>query len=339
MSGRPQRPRWSTVLVLVTLDLLALGLTIAIVPGVTASSGWTVLAAAAVLGVAGRRWSGRSPPPRSRGWAGWRRWPGGWSPRRSWSICTVSLTPGLESTGIGQSFLAACLYAALVSIGLWFVTAGDHTMVVRHLLRVNRRHRAAATPSDIPGRGHDPDRRAVGAAGATGRCARATCRRWAAGCAPAATPWPSGTRSCPRPRRRARPACCTAPATRCRRSAGTRRRRGRLVVTNHPRDARLVEARMTDGRGLLADGGVSVSNVFSGDAPTSLLTMSSVRSPGRPGASYVSDLPARPVRPHPLAGAHRRRDGQGDLSRPGGSGCGTSSRGCRGAPRTCCCAA
>ena len=48
------------------------------------------------------------------------------------------------------------------------------------------------------------------------------------------------------------------------------------MVTNHPRDSALVESRLTDGRGLLADGGVSVSNVFSGDAPTSLLTMSTV---------------------------------------------------------------
>jgi len=65
---------------------------------------------------------------------------------------------------------------------------------------------------------------------------------------------------------------------------------GRLVVTNRPRDSALVEARLSDGRGLLADGGVSVSNVFSGDAPTSLLTMSTAgvrRAAGRP-TRYVS---------------------------------------------------
>jgi hypothetical protein len=49
---------------------------------------------------------------------------------------------------------------------------------------------------------------------------------------------------------------------------------GRLVVTNHPKDSALVEERMSNGQGLLAQGGVSLSNVFSGDAPTSLLTMS-----------------------------------------------------------------
>src|SRR4051812_5717260 len=56
---------------------------------------------------------------------------------------------------------------------------------------------------------------------------------------------------------------------------------GRLLVANHPLDTTLIESRLTDGRGLLADGGVSISNVFSGDAPTSQLTMSSLRGQRR----------------------------------------------------------
>ncbi len=51
----------------------------------------------------------------------------------------------------------------------------------------------------------------------------------------------------------------------------------RIMVANHPRDAAAIEARMSDGRGLLADGGVSVSNLFSGDAPLRILTMSDPR--------------------------------------------------------------
>jgi len=54
--------------------------------------------------------------------------------------------------------------------------------------------------------------------------------------------------------------------------------RGRLVVANHPPDAALIESRVSDGQGLLADDGVSISNLFSGDAPTSLLTMSGLRN-------------------------------------------------------------
>jgi type I phosphodiesterase/nucleotide pyrophosphatase len=67
----------------------------------------------------------------------------------------------------------------------------------------------------------------------------------------------------------------------------------RLVVTNHPRDSALVESRVSDGHGLLADGGVSLANIFSGDAPTSLLTMSTVgsgsarRGPTRALSAYL----------------------------------------------------
>ncbi|BEP12058.1 phage holin family protein [Acidothermaceae bacterium B102] len=56
---------------------------------------------------------------------------------------------------------------------------------------------------------------------------------------------------------------------------------GRVLVANHPRDAAEVERRISTGHGLLADGGVSVSNLFSGDAPQRLLTMSDARLPPR----------------------------------------------------------
>jgi hypothetical protein len=62
----------------------------------------------------------------------------------------------------------------------------------------------------------------------------------------------------------------------------------RLVVTNRPRDAAEVERRLSTGAGLLAHGGVSVSNVFSGDAPTSLLTVSNASLPGRSARGYAA---------------------------------------------------
>ncbi len=51
---------------------------------------------------------------------------------------------------------------------------------------------------------------------------------------------------------------------------------GRVLVANRPADAAVIEARASTGRGLLADRGVSVSNLFSGDAPRSMMTMSQV---------------------------------------------------------------
>ncbi|WP_193605308.1 phage holin family protein [Nocardioides dongkuii] len=49
---------------------------------------------------------------------------------------------------------------------------------------------------------------------------------------------------------------------------------GRVLVANHPADARLIEERASNGRGLLCEDGVSISNLFSGDAENALLTMS-----------------------------------------------------------------
>lgn len=52
------------------------------------------------------------------------------------------------------------------------------------------------------------------------------------------------------------------------------RDRDKVIVTNRPADASLVESTLTTGSGLLADGGASIGNLFSGDAPESALTMS-----------------------------------------------------------------
>jgi uncharacterized membrane protein YvlD (DUF360 family) len=51
---------------------------------------------------------------------------------------------------------------------------------------------------------------------------------------------------------------------------------GRVVVANRPGDAALIESRASAGAGLLADDGMSVSNLFSGDAPRTSMTMSKV---------------------------------------------------------------
>src|SRR5918995_6767539 len=55
------------------------------------------------------------------------------------------------------------------------------------------------------------------------------------------------------------------------------------IVTNHPRDAAELERRHSDGRGLLHEDGASRANILSGDAPHSLLTMSTVLVRDRPG--------------------------------------------------------
>ncbi|WP_030440586.1 phage holin family protein [Actinoplanes subtropicus] len=63
---------------------------------------------------------------------------------------------------------------------------------------------------------------------------------------------------------------------------------GRLMVSNRPRDAALIERRFSDGRGLLCDGGVSIGNAFSGDAAVNLLTVSHAALPGRSARGWAA---------------------------------------------------
>ncbi|MBJ7473298.1 MAG: phage holin family protein, partial [Solirubrobacteraceae bacterium] len=66
--------------------------------------------------------------------------------------------------------------------------------------------------------------------------------------------------------------------------------RGQPIVTNKPKDAALLESRISDGKGLLHEQGASRANILSGDATHSLLTMSTVLDVRRDriGADYAS---------------------------------------------------
>jgi uncharacterized membrane protein YvlD (DUF360 family) len=69
---------------------------------------------------------------------------------------------------------------------------------------------------------------------------------------------------------------------------------GRPIVTNHPRDAQELERRHSDGHGLLYADGASRANILSGDAPHSMLTMSTVMvRRGKIGRDYSAYF-ARP---------------------------------------------
>ena len=72
---------------------------------------------------------------------------------------------------------------------------------------------------------------------------------------------------------------------------------GRVFVANKPGDAKVIEALHSNGRGLLADDGVSVSNLFTGDAPTAYATMSAVDRTGetRQARRTVTEYLSRPA--------------------------------------------
>ncbi len=77
--------------------------------------------------------------------------------------------------------------------------------------------------------------------------------------------------------------------------------RGRAIVTNHPRDAAELERRVSDGRGLLHADGASRANILSGDAPHSLLTMSTVLAVRRKGQRIGHDYYAYFADPYNVA--------------------------------------
>jgi uncharacterized membrane protein YvlD (DUF360 family) len=68
---------------------------------------------------------------------------------------------------------------------------------------------------------------------------------------------------------------------------------GRTIVSNHGKDAVELERRHSDGGGLLAAGGASRGNMFSGDAPHCSATMSAIRDRERSSAreyfAYFAD--------------------------------------------------
>ncbi|WP_229076544.1 alkaline phosphatase family protein [Actinoplanes sp. DH11] len=196
----------------------------------------------------------------------------------------------MHVAGFWPAFWASWLVAALVSVGLWAITAGQAGTVTEHLLRVNRRFRSTvprtATPGvvmiQIDGLSAPLARWALEAGNLP------TLGRWLRDGSHTLTEWHAQL-----------PA--TTPASQAGLLHGAsdqvpafrwyEKTTGRLVVTNRPKDSALVESRCSDGRGLLAGGGVSVSNVFSGDAGTSLLTMSTAGSRGPSGylSTYLLD--------------------------------------------------
>ncbi|WP_155372530.1 phage holin family protein [Catellatospora vulcania] len=282
-----------TAVPVLLLDWAALSIAIAVTPGLSASTGWDVLLAAVLLAVAAAVLRPLFAAFAARlGWAGV---VAGWLLTQALLVyLALSLAPHIQVDGFWPAFWASWIYSALVSAAMWVVTAGDNSAVLAHLLRTTKKTRRAAATTAVPG---------VVMIQIDGLSAPLA--RWAiqAGNLPTLTRWiRSGSHTLVEWHAQL-PA--TTPASQAGLLHGAsahvpafrwlEKETGRLVVTNHPKDAEYVERGFSDGRGLLADGGVSLSNVFSGDAPTSLLTMSTVarkssrRGPTREVSSYLVD--------------------------------------------------
>lgn len=206
----------------------------------------------------------------------------------------LTVAPGVGVSSFWAAFWASWITAALAALVGWVLDVQDEDAFLAHLVRQatrGRRHAGAPQRTDAPGL------LVVQLDGAPWPVIR-----WmlAAGNLPTLSRWVRTTH-------RAREWTVRVPSTTPVSQAGFLhgrtddlpafrwydREAGRLVVANHPPDAALIQQRLSDGTGLLADGGASISNLFSGDAPISLLTMSGMarRKEGLgPSASYAGFL-------------------------------------------------
>ncbi|HEX5861732.1 MAG TPA: phage holin family protein, partial [Nocardioides sp.] len=187
----------------------------------------------------------------------------------------LSAVPG-DDVRLWSSFLASWIVAAVATLFGWVATAGTDDAVTASLLRQARRRRPATLEDgDVPGvvfvQADGVPFPVLDWGVRTGTLP--TLARWVRSGSHSMAEW--------RPKLPA-----TTPASQMGILHGTiegipafrwvERSEGRVYVANKPADAAVIEARHSNGRGLLVDDGVSVSNLFTGDAPTAYATMSAV---------------------------------------------------------------
>lgn len=276
-----------------------LGVAIAVVDGVRVASPWDVLLAALVVGLGDALL--RAPLRRlARGGGAVVALLLGLAAQVAVVWAGLTFLPGVTS-GSWADVLAVLLVAALVmACGHWVVGARDNAYVVGDLLRRARRRaglprRVAPDGGEAGGDGVDDRPPGVLVVMLDGVARPTLDHALEAGLVPTMERWlGSGSHRLESWWARVP---CTTPASTLGLLHGTTdavpafrwwsRRLGRLVVTNRPADAAEVERSASDGRGLLADGGVAVSTMFSGDAPTSLLVMSRATEGLGPGQLFV----------------------------------------------------
>jgi uncharacterized membrane protein YvlD (DUF360 family) len=252
---------------------VALVITGALVPGLSAEGWWSYAAVAAAAGLVG---------------LGLRPLLVEVSARVGWIAVLLMLlvgqalimyvairtVPGIESSP-WTAFVATWVSAFVGTLISWATTAGTDDGLVTSLTR-----RAARRPHPVP----DPEVDGVLFVQLDG--VPFPVMQWAvqSGAVPHIRRWLAGGEYQLRSWTAKLP--CTTPASQLGILHGTidrvpafrwyDRELGRVLVANRPADARVIEARASNGQGLLCDDGVSISNLFSGDAPRSMMTMSHV---------------------------------------------------------------
>lgn len=205
----------------------------------------------------------------------------------------VAALPGGEIGSVLNGIVVTIAMAALTSIVYALLAIDEDDTWYRHVVRRQLRLRHQTVRSEIPGivfleidgLAHDVIRRALTDGSAPNlaawvRSGSHTLRVWE-------TDWSSQTGACQAGLLHGNND--DMPAFRW-----WEKERGAAIVTNHPRDAEEIERRHSDGSGLLHGDGASRANILSGDAPHSMLTMSTALRRRRPiGRDYAAYF-ARP---------------------------------------------
>jgi uncharacterized membrane protein YvlD (DUF360 family) len=205
----------------------------------------------------------------------------------------IDVLPGGQIGGVLEGMVVTVAMSALTAAAYALLAIDEDESWHRHVVRRQLRRRGQVTRSEVPGvvfleidgLAHDVLRRALRDGSAPHlagwlRSGSHRLRRWE-------TDWSSQTGACQAGLLHGDNG--DMPAFRW-----WEKDRDAAIVTNHPRDAEELERRHSDGRGLLHAGGASRANVLSGDAPHSMLTMSTALRRRRPiGRDYAAYF-ARP---------------------------------------------
>jgi uncharacterized membrane protein YvlD (DUF360 family) len=200
----------------------------------------------------------------------------------------IDVLPGAEIGGIFEGTLVTIVLAAVTAFVYAVFSIDEDDAWHRNVVRRQARRHKQVTEADVPGvlfleidgLAHDVLRRALGDGNAP------TLASWLRSGSHRLEPWETDWSS--------QTGACQAgllhgsnedmPAFRW-----WEKERGAAIVTNHPRDAEEIERRHSDGRGLLHADGASRANILSGDAPHSMLTMSTALHRRRPiGRDYAA---------------------------------------------------
>ena len=252
------------------VSALALGVSVWLLDGLSANTFWDLLWASAITAVVGLLI--RPAIVLVSAYVGWIAVVlAGLLGQALVTYVALTLSPGITTT-VGAAVVASWIVAATGTAVAWLTTSGTDDAFALSLERGRKRVATVDDPDvdgivfiQLDGLPFPVLRWAIAAGSVP------TMRRWLSSGDHLLREW---TPQLP----------CTTPASQLGILHGTidrvpafrwyDRELGRLLVANRPADAAIIEERASNGRGLLADDGVSVSNIFTGDAPRAFLTMS-----------------------------------------------------------------